>query len=154
MKILDTDNFISERVKVKPVTNAEWYKIKKDAKPSLLSDYNICRFVEPPINPASLAYGCEYGVVIGKEIVMQHGRWLTSLYDSQLRHKFNDKANIIEVYEPDYQTMLEIKHTVHGNPYFTTERLKYLASKCTLVWKAQIPLHKYYVKDLTFKGGI
>ena len=30
MKILKTDSFISERVKVKPVTNAEWDKVKKD----------------------------------------------------------------------------------------------------------------------------
>jgi len=30
MKILDTCQFISERVKVKPVTNAEWDTIKKE----------------------------------------------------------------------------------------------------------------------------
>lgn len=29
MKVLKTDSFISERVKVKPVTNAEWDKVKK-----------------------------------------------------------------------------------------------------------------------------
>jgi len=32
MKILDTNHFVSERVKVKPVTNAEWKKVQKEYK--------------------------------------------------------------------------------------------------------------------------
>ena len=30
MKIFKTDNFISERIKVQPITNAEWEKVQKD----------------------------------------------------------------------------------------------------------------------------
>jgi len=30
MKILDTSNFVSERAKVKPITNSEWGSVKKE----------------------------------------------------------------------------------------------------------------------------
>ena len=35
MKILDTKQFISERIKVKPITNAEWDRAKIDMHKSM-----------------------------------------------------------------------------------------------------------------------
>jgi len=42
MKILRTDNFISERVKVKPITNAEWNTVKNELQ-ELQGSINIVK---------------------------------------------------------------------------------------------------------------
>ena len=36
MKVLDTSQFVSERMKFKPVTNAEWERVKQETESSLI----------------------------------------------------------------------------------------------------------------------
>lgn len=43
MKILGKDNFITERLKVKPVTNAEWDNIKKDIEAYMKNPFRLTK---------------------------------------------------------------------------------------------------------------
>jgi len=43
MRILKTDNYVSERVKVKPVTNAEWNNIKKDVEAYMKNPFELTK---------------------------------------------------------------------------------------------------------------
>lgn len=43
MKIFGTDNFISERVKVKAITNAEWDKVKEDMEETLKNPFRLTK---------------------------------------------------------------------------------------------------------------
>lgn len=41
MKILKTNDFVSERVKVKPITNAEWEQMKQDVSQKALEEDSL-----------------------------------------------------------------------------------------------------------------
>ena len=137
MKILKTDSFVSERIKVQPITNAELEKAAKPIRTGLLNEYDICKFKWPAANAGGSFYGGEYGVVKGKTIVMQKGYWLTMLYDDNLKHRFNNNGDIIAVYEPGQSIRKDIEKIVSNG--VTDKDLERLIPMCTLVWSSRNP---------------
>ena len=49
MKVLDINNYISERIKVKPITNGEWSKISQDISKQIENGKIFC--LEKVSNP-------------------------------------------------------------------------------------------------------
>ena len=119
MKILDTNQYISERIKVQPVTNAELDKIEKDIylhEPQLKQG-DIVYFQTRPYIPymvildeslfkkvmlsASIkGYNCTQGVFLNTSYEKCNPSFIIiSDYDSSLKHKNNNSNwDIAKVY--------------------------------------------------------
>lgn len=144
MKILKTDSFVSERIKVQPITNADLDVAKKlyanivDVD-KILKEYNICKF------DALMNCG-KYGIVSKNHkprfsrddvITTQESDWYMELYDNKLKHTRNEEGDILAVYEPDDSAKQEIKDMLSKPGGVTDEDLEKIldSGHCTLVWK-------------------
>lgn len=108
MKILDTNQYMSERVKVQPVTNAELKKAQDDIKLHTLQQGDIVYFQKLQYTPYMVildeslfkkvmfsvsvkAYNCTRGVFLNKSYENCNPSFMIiSDYDSYLKHKNNN----------------------------------------------------------------
>jgi len=121
MKILKTNNFVSERVKVKPVTNAEWNSYKHSLRQGdmhSLRQGDIIYVRETPYTPRIVimeeslykqvlfkesleSYDFTKGVILSADnSFAYHGAWFITLakYDMNLRlHSGNSDYDIVKV---------------------------------------------------------